>query len=98
MSIFILLIQPSDERPDDLVDAHYVAARFGCSPRTVRAGGANTGGIPRVSRDPLRFRRADVDQELQRRIEASRPKKAQANSKPIRLIDRTGERRRSRSS
>lgn len=58
-------------QPNDLVDAHYVAARFGCSTRSVQRGGCNTGNIPRISRDPLRFRRADVDAELKRLYEVN---------------------------
>ena len=79
MSIFIIVMPPPpDERPDDLVDAHYVAARFGCSASSVRHRLCGTGAIPRVLNNPLRFRRADVDTELLRLIEASRPQQRKA--------------------
>lgn len=93
MSIFILLMPPlPDERENDLVGARYVATRFGCSIRSVERGACNTGNIPRISNYPLRFRRADVDRELERIIEASRPKR----NRPVSLIDRSGERTRRR--
>ena len=52
------------KHPDDLVDAHYVARRFGCSVRSVQAGLCNTGLIARVTSKPLRFRKGDVDDVL----------------------------------
>ncbi len=82
MSIFILILPPlpppPDERPDDLVDAHYVAARFGCSASSVRHRQALTKDVPRVSNNPLRFRRGDVDAALLRLIEPDRKPKYRA--------------------
>lgn len=75
MSVFILLIPPvPDERPDDLVGADYVARRAGCTASSVRHRAAGTGEIPRVSDDPLRFRRGDVHDWLEKRINAARAK------------------------
>jgi hypothetical protein len=80
---------PIRERVDDLVDAHYVAARFGCSVRGVQSGAFGTKALPRISRRPLRFRRADVDKllrELARKNEA--PKQ-----RALKLLDRKEPRR-----
>ncbi|HEV2863065.1 MAG TPA: hypothetical protein VGX48_18765 [Pyrinomonadaceae bacterium] len=62
--IQLIVLPPApEERPDDLVDASYVARRFGCSPRSVYAGRCGTGGITPVSRDPWRATRAQVEAE-----------------------------------
>jgi hypothetical protein len=71
MPVFLV---PSDERLDNLVDAHYVARRFGCSTRSVQAGLCGTGGLRRVMSKPLRFRRRDINALLQ---ELHGPKKAE---------------------
>lgn len=84
--VIVMLPPPADERPDDFVDAHYVAARFGCSASAVRHRLCGTGDIPRVSDDPLRFRRGDVH-EVQRRIleaRATPEQKAERLLKPRR--------------
>lgn len=68
------LLEVGPERPDDLVDIHYIAARTGLSPRTVADGKAGTNAIPRVdlsaattnsnkkSRSLIRFPRYAADQ------------------------------------
>ncbi len=61
---FLVFPPPPDERPDDLVDAKYVAARFSCSVSSVQKGKCGTGAIPRVSDDPLRFQRKAVHDAL----------------------------------
>lgn len=58
-----IVIPQSDERPDDLVGAEYVARRFGCSVSSVYAGKCGTQGITPVSRDPWRAVRAQVEEE-----------------------------------
>lgn len=62
-----LLLQPTP-RPDDLVDAAYIAARTGLKERTVLEGKAGTNAIPRVylkaegaRRALVRFTRAAAD-------------------------------------
>lgn len=88
---FFVMPPPPDERDDDLVDARYVAARFGCSVRSVQAGKCGTAALPRISKDPLRFRRADVDAELRRKIEEART----PQQKALRLLNRKPRRKRS---
>lgn len=95
MSVFIFLIAPPDEHPDDLVDARYVARRAGCSASSVRHRAAGTGEIPRVSDDPLRFRRGDVDDWLARKIEASRERQRKKPPVRISLVRRKGPRKQS---
>ncbi len=73
------------ERADDLVDARYVAARFGCSVRGVQAGAFGTKALTRVIARPLRFRRADVDKLLREKEAAQMPAKQRA----LRLLDRS---------
>lgn len=85
MSIFILVVPPPpDERADDLVGPHYVAARFGCSVSAVQHRKANTGDIPRVTDKPLRFRRADVHAHLDRLNRA----RSTPGQKAFRLLER----------
>jgi hypothetical protein len=56
----------SSERPDDLVYVSYVAALFGCSEKSARAGKAGTKGVPWVRDErsgrvrPLRATRRGV--------------------------------------
>lgn len=47
--------------PDSIVEKDYVAWRFGCSERAVRAGEKGTDKIKRVSNKPLKFIKSDVD-------------------------------------
>ncbi len=80
MSVNVWLLMPPppappDERPDDLVNANYVAARFGCSASSVRHRKAGTKDLPRISNSPIRFRRGDVDAAVLKLIEASRKPK-----------------------
>jgi hypothetical protein len=90
--IQILIMPPvPDERPNDLVDARYVAARSGCSVSSVRSHKCNTQVLMRVSNNPLRFRRGDVDKAV-RELAA----KAATNTpmqKAIRLLNRKGKKR-----
>lgn len=79
MSVFlIILATPPEERPDDWVDASYVATRTGLSERTILAGHAKF-NVPPVNRKPMRWHRATVDKWLRQRaegaIEASKPKR-----------------------
>lgn len=90
LQILVFPEQP-DERPDDLVDAKYVAARFGCSVRSVQARKCGTAEIARVTDDPLRFRRGDVDAALRARL-AARQERAPAQ-KAIRLLERKARKR-----
>ncbi len=78
------------ERADDLVDARYVAARFGCSMRGVQAGALGTKALTRVSKRPLRFRRSDVEKLLREKAAAQMPAKQRA----LRLLDRSGGKKR----
>jgi len=62
------LLNEAPPRPDDLVDANYIAARTGLSLRTVQEGKAGTSEIPRVllqagegKRSLIRYQRAAVD-------------------------------------
>jgi hypothetical protein len=57
------------ERPDDFVDASYIAARTKLSVRTVQEGKAGTNAIPRIrlksekgKRPLIRYQRSIVDQ------------------------------------
>ncbi len=68
---FLIMPPLPDERPDDLVSAKYVAARFGCSMRSVQASKCGTHVLTRVSRDPLRFRRGDVDKAVRDKAAAA---------------------------
>ena len=81
-----VVIPPSDERPDDLVNADYVARRFGCSVSSVYAGKCGTGGITPVSRHPWRAMRAQVESEHAKLIAAAAP--AAAPQKRISLVRR----------
>lgn len=63
-----LLVAPTRERPDDLVDASYIAARTNLAVRTILQGKAGTKSIPRVvlkdengTKGLIRFPRASVD-------------------------------------
>jgi hypothetical protein len=87
-SVEKLLAQPERkvaERGDDLVDARYVAARFGCSVRGVQSGAFGTKALTRVSKRPLRFRRGDVEKLLRDKAAAQLPAKQRA----LRLLDRS---------
>ena len=59
---FIVIPQPPEEKPDDLVGPAYVARRFGCSIRGVQAGACGTDKIIWVTRKPLRATRAHVEE------------------------------------
>jgi hypothetical protein len=87
MSFPLILIMPPppDERPDDLVNAAYVAKRFGCSTRSVQLGLCDTGGIRRISSKPLRFRRGDVDDAL---LKLVRPPEAEQSKRKLSLVRR----------
>jgi hypothetical protein len=83
---FFVLHQP-DERPDDLVDARYVARRFGCSISSVYAGKCGTGGIKPVSRDLWRAVRAQVEAEHMKLLAPAMPVPA-VTSKKVYLVRR----------
>lgn len=91
MSVFFInfIVPPqSEERPDDLVDASYVARRFGCSERSVYAGACGTGEIVPVTRSPWRAVRQQVE-EIHRRLIDSAAQKTPAQ-KAMRLLNRKG--------
>ena len=90
MSVYLIFVvmQPPEERPDDLVSAKYVARRFGCSTRSVYACLCGTGGITPVSRSPRRAVREQVEQEHARLIERAVPRKAAPAKRRISLIRR----------
>jgi hypothetical protein len=70
MSVYLIFVvmQPPEERPDDLVDAKYVARRFACSTRSVYMGKCGTGGIVPVTRSPWWAARAQVEEERARLV------------------------------
>ena len=82
-----ILVPPSDERPDDLVGADYVARRFGCSVSSVYAGKCGTHGITPVSRDPWRATRAQVEAAHAAFVAPAMPVKAEPR-KRISLVRR----------
>lgn len=90
MSVYLIFVvmQPPEERPDDLVSAKYVARRFACSTGSVYAGLCGTGGIVPVSRDPWRAVRSQVDEELTKFIERETGRKAAPARKLRGLIRR----------
>jgi hypothetical protein len=87
--IQFLVIPQSDERPDDLVGAEYVARRFGCSVSSVYAGKCGTHGITPVSRDPWRATRAQVESEHAKFVGQSLPP-AEVKKKRLSLVRRGG--------
>lgn len=90
MSVYLIfvVIPPSEERPDDLVDASYVARRFGCSTSSVYAGKCGTGGIRPVSRDPWRALREQVAAEHARLVSGARGRQAEGLKKRMSLVRR----------
>jgi hypothetical protein len=87
-SIFIVVMPPPDERPDDLVGPDCVARRFGCSESSVRQGKCGTGGIQPVSRSPWRAIRAQVEDEHRKYVEGARKPQAEPKSRRIGLVRR----------
>jgi hypothetical protein len=75
MSVFIFLMLPSTDRPEDIVDAEYIARRTGLSKATVLSGGGGVKDIPRARRKPAGWFRGDVDDWLKRLYEAGRAQK-----------------------
>ena len=80
-------------RPDDLVDASYVAARTGLKERTVLAGKAGTNEIPRVllraenaSRPLVRFARSAVDNWIRKKIAIAAAQQPRARA--LRVLNR----------
>lgn len=85
--LIFIVIPPSEERPDDLVGAEYVARRFGCSVSSVYAGKCGTQGVSTVSRDPWRAVRSQIEEEHAKFIAPARPSPA-APRKRLSLVRR----------
>jgi hypothetical protein len=85
------LLQMPAPRPDDLVDAGYVAARTGLKERTVKEGKAGTNEIPRVylkaegsTKSLVRFPRAAADKFISDLVRKAETPKQRA----LRVIER----------
>jgi hypothetical protein len=85
-------LPPISERADDLVDAHYVAARLRLSVRTVRAGKAGTKALVRQSNRPITYLRGDVDKFIRSRGESLKT----SAQRGLRLLNRNKGRRKSK--
>jgi hypothetical protein len=93
-----ILLAPAP-RPDDLVDAAYIAARTGLAERTVREGKAGTKEIPRVelksdsaTRSLVRFPRAAADKWIRDLVTAAAAK--EPRQRALQLISRNHRRSR----
>jgi hypothetical protein len=84
MSLFFFILAPPDERPDDRVNAAWVARRFGCSTRSVQDGKCGTDQLRRVSDRPLLFVRAEVEEHLRRLNRAPERRPPQARRTLVR--------------
>jgi hypothetical protein len=89
MSVYLIFIvmQPPDERPDDIVGVDYFALRSGLSEKTIRNGKAGTRRVPKARRRPLGWLRKDVDAFL-----TPAPKETPAQ-RADRLVEMKGRRR-----
>lgn len=91
------LLTTPQPRPDDLVDAAYIAARIGLAERTVRDGKAGTDEIPRVhlknknaKRPIVRFARSAADKWIRDKIAAAAM--SQPRQRALRLLKRKSRR------
>jgi hypothetical protein len=92
VSVYLIFVvmQPPDERPDDIVGVEYFARRSGLSATTIRQGKVGTRGVPRARRRPLGWLRRDVDEFC-----APKPKETPAQ-RAARLVEEKGRARNSR--
>ena len=77
MSVFIFLLLPPVEAPDDLVGWEYIHARTGYARSSIIVGRAGVKAIPVAANHPKRWRRGDVELWLQargRKPEEQQPK------------------------
>ena len=73
-------------RADGLVDADYFARVSGLSRVTILQGKAGTGEVPRASKRPALWRKADVDRFVRERaVRCASPRR-----KAFKLLDRGG--------
>lgn len=77
-------LPPEPTHANDLVDADYFARVTSLSPATILGGGARTDAVPRQSKRPSRWRKADVDKFQRDRAAGLRSPKQKA----LRLLEK----------